>query len=573
MLKNTKIGIRLISAFVIVAILGLVIGIIGNSGLQKSDEVLNDFHNNLLPGVRSLLNLRGALSTVWAAERGLMFYESNALRQPQYDLMAQTYQAADEHMQQYEALDLDESEKKLWNEFKDLWAVWKGKNQVVVNLNKEKDQLTTSGVNIDSPKIKSLEKQMLEESKNARSALLDTDAKIDEMVELNRANADAEKTHANVLVNNSKKQLYIFTILGTVLAIFFGVIISRGITKPLEESVFFARELAEGDLTAKLKIDQKDELGKLADALRDMIEKLKNVVSQVKNASQQVATGSQQISMTSQELSEGATEQASSAEEASSSMEQMAANINNNAANSSQTEKIASKASEDAMKGGRAVEETVVAMNQIAKKISIVEEIARQTNLLALNAAIEAARAGEHGKGFAVVAAEVRKLAERSQTAAGEISELSISSVQVAENAGNLLKQMVPDIQKTAELIQEINAATNEQNSGAEQINKALQQLDQIIQQNASASEELASSSEEMNSQAESLQETMNYFTIDDDDRMKTRTKKEKTIKTSGSQIKTKIKGNNGKNSKKIKNDNVVLLLDEEEEDGEFIKF
>ena len=195
-------------------------------------------------------------------------------------------------------------------------------------------------------------------------------------------------------------------------------------------------------------------------------------------------------------------------------MEQMAANIRQNADNALQTEKIAVKAAVDAREGGRAVTETVSAMKDIAGKISIIEEIARQTNLLALNAAIEAARAGEHGKGFAVVASEVRKLAERSQLAAGEISELSRTSVEVAEQAGAMLERLVPDIQRTAELVQEISAACKEQDAGAEQINKAIQQLDQVIQQNASASEEMASTSEELASQADQLQGTMSFFRV-----------------------------------------------------------
>uniref|UniRef100_UPI00048DAA4E methyl-accepting chemotaxis protein n=1 Tax=Desulfocurvus vexinensis TaxID=399548 RepID=UPI00048DAA4E len=190
-------------------------------------------------------------------------------------------------------------------------------------------------------------------------------------------------------------------------------------------------------------------------------------------------------------------------------------NIRQNAENARETEKIAVQSAQDAEAGGKAVTETVAAMKDIADKISIIEEIARQTNLLALNAAIEAARAGEHGKGFAVVAAEVRKLAERSGSAAAEISELSSSSVEVAERAGTMLTRMVPDIRRTAELVQEISAASNEQNSGAEQINKAIQQLDQVVQQNASASEEMASTSEELSSQAVQLQQTIGFFRLD----------------------------------------------------------
>jgi len=202
-------------------------------------------------------------------------------------------------------------------------------------------------------------------------------------------------------------------------------------------------------------------------------------------------------------------------EEVSASMEQMVSNIQQNADNAQQTEKIAQKAAEDAREGGKAVVQTVAAMKEIAGKITIIEEIARQTNLLALNAAIEAARAGEHGRGFAVVASEVRKLAERSQTAAGEISKLSGTSVQVAEQAGAMLARLIPDIQRTAELVMEINGSCKEQNEGAGQVNKAIQQLDQVVQQNASAAEEMSSTAEELSSQAEHLQSIMEFFKVD----------------------------------------------------------
>jgi methyl-accepting chemotaxis protein len=195
-------------------------------------------------------------------------------------------------------------------------------------------------------------------------------------------------------------------------------------------------------------------------------------------------------------------------------MEEMVSNIRQNADNAQQTEKIAVKAAEDAGESGNAVAETVTAMKEIAGKISIIEEIARQTNLLALNAAIEAARAGEHGKGFAVVAAEVRKLAERSQEAAGEIGHLSSSSVEVAEQAGKMLEQIIPDIKRTAELVQEISASSSEQNAGADQINRAIQQLDQVIQQNASAAEEMSSTAEELSSQALALQDNVRFFKV-----------------------------------------------------------
>lgn len=281
----------------------------------------------------------------------------------------------------------------------------------------------------------------------------------------------------------------------------------------MEEVTEVTESIARGDLT--VTIAERSERDQLIRALNSMIDNLKSVAMNVTTASDQVASGSQQLSASSEQLSQGATEQAASAEEASASMEEMAANIRQNTDNAAQTEKIALKSAEDAREGGKAVAQTVVAMKEIADKISIIEEIARQTDLLALNAAIEAARAGEHGKGFAVVATEVRKLAERSQASAGEISRLSGSSVEVAERAGEMLGRIVPDIQNTSELVQEISAATGEQNTGAEQVNSALRQLDQVIQQNASSSEEMASTAEELAAQAEELQNTVRFFSLE----------------------------------------------------------
>jgi methyl-accepting chemotaxis protein len=276
-----------------------------------------------------------------------------------------------------------------------------------------------------------------------------------------------------------------------------------------------AEEISNGNLTVVIR--ERSPQDKLMQAFGAMVSGLTRTVSDIRTIAGEVAAASQSISTASVQVSNGASAQAASAEEASSSMEQMVSNIKQNADNAQQTDKIANKSAKDALESGKSVLEAVSAMKEIANKISIIEEIARQTNLLALNAAIEAARAGEHGKGFAVVAAEVRKLAERSQKAAGEINQLSGTTVKVSEKAGEMLDKLVPDIQRTAELVQEITAASKEQDTGAEQINKALQQLEKVIQQNASASEEMASTTEELSGQSDQLVSALGFFRTGDD--------------------------------------------------------
>jgi len=305
------------------------------------------------------------------------------------------------------------------------------------------------------------------------------------------------------------------TTIALLAAVLTTLFIIRSIMKQLgkdpAELAYIAKTISEGNLT--LAFDQN--AAGVYGHMRTMAGQLISVVGCVRDGSTNVASGSEQLSSSAQSLSQGATEQAASIQEVSASIQQMSSNIQQNTGNSVATEEIATKSASEADESGTAVNEAVVAMKDIAEKISIIEEIARQTNLLALNAAIEAARAGEHGKGFAVVAAEVRKLAERSGVAAGEISELSGSTVSVAEKAGRLLEELVPNIKKTADLVREISAASNEQNAGAEQIGRAVTQLDTVIQQNAAAAEEMASTSEELTGQSSQLEQTIAFFNVD----------------------------------------------------------
>jgi methyl-accepting chemotaxis protein len=385
---------------------------------------------------------------------------------------------------------------------------------------------------------------------NVNAAVAEVSDRIDGLVAQSKAAAD-EATET-LITRILMMALLGLIVLSSVVYFWF----AKVIVAPLRHNMEFAEKIGVGDLSGTLDITRNDELGQLgrsmngmAASLREvaelaveistgnlrvavaprseedemmhaldrMVGQLTLVAQSVRTSSDHISSGTGMLSVAAQSLSEGAAEQAASAEEAASSVEEMAANIRQNSDNALETEKIAIQGAKDAQEGGEAVADTVSAMKDIAARINIIEEIARQTNLLALNAAIEAARAGEHGKGFAVVAAEVRKLAERSQKAAGEINDLSTSSVEVAEKASTLLGVIVPNIQKTAELVQEIAAASKEQDAGAEQINSSIQQLDRVIQQNSSAAEEMASTTESLSLQADQLQQAVAFFAVEDE--------------------------------------------------------
>ncbi len=331
-----------------------------------------------------------------------------------------------------------------------------------------------------------------------------------------KAEAEATVTSLNVL-------LVILLAIGLVMAVVLSVFLARSIAKPVGLVVVAMGKLEKGDLMLtgmdaggfeKLQ-GRTDELGDLGRSVRQLQLGLSSIVANIAASSLQVSQGSHEVSTTAQGLAQGSNEQAASIEELSASVEELASTIRQNADNTGQADGLARRVAQNAELSGNSVSQTVASMKDIAGKISIIEEISRQTNLLALNAAIEAARAGEAGKGFAVVASEVRKLAERSAKAAGEINELSRNSVRVAAEAGTKLEELVPDIKKTAELIQEIAAASSEQSTGAQQIAKGVTQMDIVVQQNASVSEELASTAEELAAQAQTLRDSVGYFRIE----------------------------------------------------------
>lgn len=499
---NLKIGKKLLVSFLMLSAITAVVGYLGVSNMSKINDMLNNLYEKETLGISYVKEANINLIYFGRAEKNFLLAPSASERDEFTKRMEEYEKTMKTNLDKARPLFYSDKGKDLLSRLDRAWEDYRGVNKKVIDL-ATKEELAQKKESFELSSTQGREKANL------------VDDILTELAKMKDENGKEAYDASDVLYARSRLFMLIAIAAALLIGMSLGVFISRIISRPITDCVKVADQLAEGRLDMDIEVRTKDETGQLLGSMKMMVEKLREVVGDVRSAADNVAAGSEELSATAEQMSQGATEQAASAEEVSSSMEQMGSNIKQNADNALQTEKIAVKSADDAKVGGSAVSETVSAMKDIAGKISIIEEIARQTNLLALNAAIEAARAGEHGKGFAVVASEVRKLAERSQTAAAEISKLSISSVDVAEKAGGMLLRIVPDIQKTADLVQEISSACNEQNSGADQINRALQQLDQVIQQNASASEEMASTSEELQGQAAQLQSTIAFFKID----------------------------------------------------------
>ncbi|MET3713189.1 methyl-accepting chemotaxis protein [Sphingomonas trueperi] len=387
-----------------------------------------------------------------------------------------------------------------------LWAQLESKFDEFVPTN---DQVRTFGL-----ANKNAEAAALSMGKSRELALAMSQA-VGQLVSLSKQQMGTAEQEAAAVYAGANTALFSVAGVALLIAVAAAWWIARTVSTGLARVGSAVTAVAEGDLNQRVQVTSNDEIKDLVETVNAMVDRLRGVIADATVASTNVSSGSQELSSSAEQVSQGATEQAAAAEQASASMEEMAANIKQNADNAAQTEKIARQSAKDAEVSGVAVDRAVGAMRTIAEKIGIVQEIARQTDLLALNAAVEAARAGEHGRGFAVVASEVRKLAERSQGAAAEISSVSGETVKAAAEAGEMLGRLVPDIRRTAELVSEISAACREQDIGAAQINDAIQQLDQVTQQNAGASEQISATSEELAAQAEELQASIAYFRVD----------------------------------------------------------
>lgn len=565
------IGAKLITSFMVVAIIALGLGIIGFYGINSLENNLVYLKDNRIPDLLSLSALNKERMVIRAQTLEVWIYENTENAQDDFDnIRTQREKSWEITEDAWETLlkvpRMNQTGRDIISKLKGQYEDWRA---IYVSLDNTLTKLSRYTTEEEKAELFKEYIGYYETMVPISNAMGQT---FDQLTVNNTTNTDKQinENVANAAVLRIVS--VVAMIIGVIIAMLLGIIISRSISIPIRKTADILETVANGDLRKDLQIKTNDEIGDMATSLNKMLDNLNRLIGEVKSTSTGVFSGASQVSESAQSMSQGATELASSVEEMSSSIEEMVSTIDQNADNAKEGEKIATNAATDAKEGGEAVNKTVDSMKKIADTIQVIAEIANNTNMLALNAAIEAARAGEHGEGFAVVATEVRKLAERTLKAAEEIKEISNSSVQVADRAGTLINEIVPNIIKTADMVQEISSASKEQKSGMSQLNTAAGQQEQVTQLVSSNSEELASTAEEMASQAQSLVELVSAFQIREDSEVKQITnnfKKPASNTNFNSNTQThNIAANNQSNQQSSKKTNSNFNISSDDEDG-----
>lgn len=497
---NLKIGHKLVLGFSLLLFFMGILGITGFLSMTRIARNLDEIFQIRMPSIDLIIEADRDLYQLLVAERSMMFTENPS---PRFEKLKAFYeenlQQSQERWERYKALPTTDEEQALIPQYEQARDAWKTVAQRVLN------GLMTEPVASRQITIALAFGEAEEKFEAMREYL-------NQLTDINLRLATEAHQESRRIYTRTVTGFLLIAAIGLLTGIGAMVIINANITPPLHKAVAVAQALAKGDLSQEIIVSTTEETGQLLQAMKAMVEALKAIVANVKTASYYVASGSQELAMTATQMSEGANYQASSTEELSSSMQEMAANISQNADHAIQTEKIAINASEEARKAKKAMKKTSQAMKKIEEEIAIIEQLSQQTRMLSLNATIEAGKAQEFGKGFSVVASEVRELSRLTQNAAQKITELVMSGVKNVTKTSEILANLIPDIQKTAELVQEISAASREQNSGASQVNLATQQLDHSTQQHSAISEQLAATAQELTAQARQLQETIAFF-------------------------------------------------------------